>query len=90
MKSLPFLTAEDYLWGYSASFIRLMAYDQSRVRYLSQKEIERKREEKEKAANAVFSAEDVLKQLGMGGNIGAATVQGNWLDQFTKKKDNKE
>lgn len=65
LKALPFLTVEEYLWGHSAAFIRLMAYDQSRVRYLSKKEVERRKQEKENERRRVFTVDDVFRHLGM-------------------------
>lgn len=86
LKQLPFLTVEDYLWGHSSAFIRLMSLDQSRVKYLSQKEIERRKKQKENEANAVFSAEDVMRRFGMAGTPKGQVVQGNWMEQLTKKE----
>lgn len=65
LKALPFLTVEEYLWGHSAAFIRLMAYDQSHIRTLSKKEVERRKREKENARRRVFTADDVFRHLGM-------------------------
>lgn len=58
LKSLPFLSVEDYLWKYSSSFIKLMAYDQSRIKYLKDK--------KEKKAQTAYTADEVLSCLGLG------------------------
>lgn len=93
---LPFLTVEDYLWGYSASFIRLMAYDKSRTRYLSKKEIEKRKRERERKRNSVDSADGLLRRLGMAGNPAAATkpVVGDWkqmvMAQQKKQQENQE
>lgn len=58
LKSLPFLSIEDYLWKYSSSFIKLMAYDRSRIKYLKDK--------KEKKAQNAYTADEVLSCLGLG------------------------
>ena len=78
MKALPFLTVDEYLWGYSSSFIRLMAADQSRVRYLSQKQIEKRKAERERERNGVFTAGDVIKELGLTGTQKGQAVAGDW------------
>lgn len=72
LKSLPFLTVEDYLWKYSSSFIRLMAYDQSRIKYLKDGD------KKDKNVARAYTADDVLTQLGLGGSsMASATEKAN-------------
>ena len=78
LKALPFLTVDEYLWGHSAAFIRLMAYDQSRVRCLTQKQIEKRKTRRENERNRVFTAEDVLGHLGMTNNDNERAVFGDW------------
>lgn len=91
LKALPFLTVEDYLWNYSAPFIQLMAYDQSRVKYLSQKEIERRKKEKENERNRVASPEDIIKRLGMMGNPAAnSTFTGDWKQAVMEQQQKHE
>lgn len=87
LKALPFLTVEDYLWGYSSSFIKLMAYDQSRVKYLSTKEVERRKQKKENERNAVYSAEDVFAHLGIANTPKAQVVTGDWMSKLVKQED---
>lgn len=88
MKALPFLTVDEYLWGRSSSFYRLMAYDQSRVRFLSQKEIDRRRREKENERNRVFTADDVFKRLGMDGKKDGGP-KGDWKAMLSQKEQDK-
>lgn len=90
LKALPFLTVDEYLWGQSSSFIRLMAYDQSRVRYLSQKEVEKKKEEKENARNRVFTADDVFRRLGVTeNNNNTNAVSGDWRAMINERQKEK-
>lgn len=82
LKSLPFLTVEDYLWKYSASFIRLMAYDQSRIKYLKNKE------EKQDSGEKVFTADDVLAGLGMDAEKrGVASVKGDFREMLRNQQN---
>lgn len=46
LKANPFMTMEDYWWGYSAAMIRIMAYDATRTIYLSEKQSKRIVEQK--------------------------------------------
>ena len=38
LKTYPFITMEEYYWKYSMPMIRLMAYDATRIIYLSEKQ----------------------------------------------------
>ena len=40
LKANPFVSMEEFKWGLSVPMIRLMAMDNTRVHYLSEKEIE--------------------------------------------------
>lgn len=42
LKANPYMTVDDYLWGYSIPMIKIMGMDNSRVNYLSKKEAERR------------------------------------------------
>lgn len=90
LKSLPFLTMEEYLWGFSSAYIRLMAYDQSRVKYLSNKEVERRRAQKENERNAVFTASDVMKKLGIGNIPQGGSSGGSWIEKLTRNNQVQE
>lgn len=95
LKALPFLTVEEYLWGLSASFIRLMAYDQSRVRYLSQKQVEKRKRQREAERQRVFTADDVFRHLGLAATeIKADEAAGaDWKQMLMaqqKKNENQE
>lgn len=46
LKSFPFVSVEDYMWGYSSSMIRLMSADNTRVEHISEKKAERLKREK--------------------------------------------
>lgn len=82
LKSLPFLTVEEYLWGHSASFIRLMAYDQSRIKYLKNKDENKVNGEK------VFTADDVLAGLGMDAEKrGVASVKGDFREMLRNQQN---
>mgnify|MGYP003422940410 FL=1 len=59
LKANPFVTMEDYKWGLSVPMIRLMAMDNTRVNYLSEKEA------KMKNATKIDSVEDLMNDLGM-------------------------
>lgn len=89
LKALPWLSAEDYLWGYSSAFIRLAAYDQSRVKYLSQKQIERRKAQRDRELNSVFTAGDVMAKLGISGTKKAEPVS-NWRTMLQGKKKEEE
>lgn len=45
LKANPFMTMDDYLWKYSIPMIKIMGMDNSRVNYLSEKQIERRKGE---------------------------------------------
>ena len=42
LKANPFISLEDYKWNLSVPIIRLMSCDNTRVHYLSDKEIEKR------------------------------------------------
>lgn len=90
LKSLPFMSVEEYLWGHSSSFIKLMAYDQSRIKYKKDKVGEKE----DKQDIQAMTAEDVFANLGIKGERkNAATVKGDIRDLIRKsqqKKDKKE
>ncbi len=44
LKANPFVTYEQYRWGLSIPMIRLMSTDNTRVHYLSEKEIKRRKD----------------------------------------------
>lgn len=88
---LPFMSVDEYLWGHSAAFIRITAYDKSRTRTLSKKEIERRKKEKENARNRVASPEDIIKRLGMMGNPAANnTFTGDWKQAVMEQQQKHE
>lgn len=85
LKTLPYLTIEDYMWGYSSSFIRLMAYDQSRIKYLKKKD----GDEEGDAEHKAFTADDVFKSLGADKEFtDSRTVAGDWLAMLTQGQQN--
>ena len=43
LKANPYISMEDYLWKYSVPYLRLMAADNTRVHYLSDKQVEKKK-----------------------------------------------
>jgi len=43
LKGFPFMSMDDYLWKYSVPLIRLMGLDNTRVRYLTDKQAERRK-----------------------------------------------
>lgn len=43
LKAHPFITLEDYMWNMNPCLIKLMAIDNTRVHYLSEKEKERRK-----------------------------------------------
>ncbi|MBQ4010876.1 MAG: hypothetical protein II604_09240 [Bacteroidales bacterium] len=88
LKSLPFLTVEEYKWGYSSSFIRLMAYDQSRIKYLKNKD--GKNDAKQEDVS-VFTANDVLASFGVRGEKkDATTVRGDIKDLIRQSQTRKK
>lgn len=46
LKQFPFITMEDYKWGLSVPMIRIMTADNTRVRYLSEKQAEERKKRK--------------------------------------------
>lgn len=44
LKANPFITYEQYRWGLSIPMIRLISTDNTRVRYLSEKEAKRRKD----------------------------------------------
>lgn len=59
LKANPFISYEQYRWGLSVPMIRLMSTDNTRVHYLSEKEV------KIKKAVVVDSAESLMNDLGV-------------------------
>ena len=43
LKANPYVSMEDYLWKYSVPYLRLMAADNTRVHYLSDKQVEQRK-----------------------------------------------
>lgn len=43
LKNFPFMTMDDYRWEYSIPMIRIMGMDNTRVHYLSEKEVSRRK-----------------------------------------------
>lgn len=43
LKQFPFVTMEEYKWGLSVPMIRIMAVDNTRVHYLTEKQAERRK-----------------------------------------------
>lgn len=46
LKANPFVTMEEYRWKYSVPYLRLMAVDNTRVRYLSEEQAKNKKAKK--------------------------------------------
>ena len=59
LKANPFVTYEQYRWGWSIPMIRLMSSDNTRIRCLSEKEAKRKK------AVVVNDAEALMNDLGV-------------------------
>lgn len=59
LKNNPTVTREQYLWEWTVPQIKLASYDFTHIKYLSEKEKEKK---KTKVMN---SAEDILNDLNM-------------------------
>lgn len=59
LKNNPSVTKEEYLWEWTVPQIKLASYDFTHIKYLSEKEKEKK---KTKVMN---SAEDILNDLNM-------------------------
>lgn len=64
LKANPFITMEDYKWGLSVPFIKLMITDNTRIHYMSDKEA------KLENAKVINSAEELMNDLGVGIDIG--------------------
>lgn len=64
LKANPFVSMEEYKWGLSVPYIRLMIADNTRIHYMSEKE--------SKMQNAVVinDASDLMNDLGMSIDIG--------------------
>lgn len=58
LKANPFTTMEEYKWGLSVPFIRIMSSDNTRVHHMSEKEA------KMQNATVINSAEDLISDLG--------------------------
>lgn len=59
LKNNPYVTREEYLWEWTIPQIRLASYDFTHVRYLSEKEVEKKN------AKAYDNPEDFMRDLGL-------------------------
>lgn len=59
LKANPYVSMEDYKWKLSVPMIRLMSMDNTRVNYLSEKQV------KQKNATKIDSVEDLMNDLGM-------------------------
>jgi hypothetical protein len=46
LKANPFVSMEDYRWKYSVPYIRLMAADNTRIHYLSEKQAKNRKSKK--------------------------------------------
>lgn len=46
LKTYPFITMEQYYWGLSIPMIRLMAYDATKIHYLSEKQAKKQKAKK--------------------------------------------
>ena len=64
LKANPFMTMEDYMWKYSIPMIRIMGMDNSRVNYLSEKEIENRKFNGYKNVEGQ-SADELNKEFGL-------------------------
>lgn len=62
LKSFPFISLEDYLWGYSIPMLRIMGIDNSHIRYLSEKQAKNRNTPVSSGNNQ--SAQDLAKSLG--------------------------
>ena len=60
LKAFPFISYEEYRWKLSVPMIRLMALDNTRVHYLSEKQAERR-----KAKKVNFNDKTQLNDLGL-------------------------
>lgn len=59
LKNNPSVTKDEYLWAWTVPQIKLAAYDFTHIKYLSEKEKERKK------AKVMNSAEDILNDLNL-------------------------
>ena len=60
LKAFPFISYDEYKWGLSVPMIRLMSLDNTRVRYLSEKQAE-----KRKARKIDFGNKSMINDLGI-------------------------
>ena len=58
LKANPFVTIEDYKWKLSVPMIRLMSMDNTRVDYLSDKQVKERKSKK-------ISGENLMTDLGV-------------------------
>lgn len=56
LKNFPFMSMEDYKWGYSSNLIKFMAYDATRVVYHSEEWAKRHKGKK----NKISKFDDIL------------------------------
>lgn len=63
LKAYPFITMEQYYWGLTAPMVRLMAYDATKVIYLSEKQAEKY--SKARNVQRIDNPMDMLNDLGM-------------------------
>lgn len=59
LKANPFVSMEDYKWKLSVPMIKLMSIDNTRVHYMSEKEVNRAK------SITINNAEDLLNDLSM-------------------------
>lgn len=65
LKANPYVTRDEYMWEWTIPQIRLSSYDFTHVKYLSEKEVEKKgKSKKSKNAKTINSAEDLMNDLG--------------------------
>lgn len=65
LKANPYVTRDEYMWEWTIPQIRLSSYDFTHVKYLSEKEIEKKgKSKKSKNTKTINSAEDLMNDLG--------------------------
>ncbi len=60
LKANPFVSLDDYMWKMNPCLIKLMAKDNTRVHYLSEKEKKNK-----KKGTKVINGENLLSDLGI-------------------------
>lgn len=65
LKANPYVTRDEYMWEWTIPQIRLSSYDFTHVKYLSEKEVEKKgKSKKSKNTKTINSAEDLMNDLG--------------------------